>query len=115
MPKCLFIDAFNKTITETTYEQLGGLQKLIDGHIEVAFQWPDGDVLYVDEEGLYRKVHGFRFQPRPDQPLAGSGVIVGREVEGAHHPGGYTTLHPKIKIEDVQRMVTFLDDWRRGI
>lgn len=115
MPKCLFINANDKTITECTYEVSGGLKNLIDGYIEIAYTWPNGDVLFVDEEGLYRKVNGFRFQPRPDQPLAGSGVIVGREVEGAHHPGGYTTLHPMIKIEDVRRMVAFLDDWRRGI
>lgn len=115
MPKCLFIDAFNKTITETTYDQLGGLQKLIDGHIEVAFQWPNGDVLYVDEEGLYRKAHGFRFARRPDQPLAGSGVIVGKEREGAAYPGGYTTLDPTISIKALTPLVIFLNDWRSGI
>lgn len=114
MPKCLFIDANNKAIIERTYDQLGGLQHLINGHIEVAYQWPNGDVLYVDEEGLYRKSNGFSFSLRPDQPLAGGGVIVGKEREGAAYPGGYTTLDPRITVTELSAMVRFLDDWRRG-
>lgn len=115
MPNCLFINANDKTITQATYEVSGGLQKLIDGFIEVAYTWPNGDVLFVDEEGLYRKVNGFRFRLRPDQPLAGSGVIVGKEREGAAYPGGYTTLDPTISIAALTPMVIFLNDWRRGI
>jgi hypothetical protein len=115
MPKCILINANNQTITETTYEVSSGLQKLIDGHIEVAFQWQNGDVLYVDEEGLYRKVNGFSFRLRRDQPMAGSGVIVGAEREGPHYDGGYTTLDPKMTIALLTPMVRFLQNWRMGV
>lgn len=81
--KALHIDAEHLTIGVVEYHGLADLQRLVGGFIEVAYLWPNGDVLYVDEEGLLKlPQRGFRITVRPDQPLAGNGVLVGREIEG---------------------------------
>lgn len=117
MPRALFIDATARTISVVEIAHgsaiLVDLRKLLGGYIAGAFHWPDGETLYVDDEGLLKPpTVGFRFALRADdQPLAGNGVVVGREIEGEAarlHPGGYTSLDPRITVEELRRFVHFV-------
>jgi hypothetical protein len=107
--KAILINSSDRTITAVEYDGLGGLQALIGGSIETACMWPNGDVLYVDEEGLYKPQTGaFQISARPDgQPLVGRGVVVGREVKD-DSAAGYHTEPPAHSIETLTGMVTFL-------
>lgn len=117
MPRALFIDATKRTIEAVEVAHgsaaLEDMRKLLGGYIDLAHAWPNGDSLYVDDEGLLKSpTVGFRFALRlDDQPLAGNGIVVGREVvgaEGRKHPGGYTTRDPRTTIEELGRLVRFV-------
>jgi hypothetical protein len=108
MAKAYWIDSENKSITEVESSSLADMRRHIGGHIEIAFLHPNGDVLYVDEEGLLKNPeHWFRYSHRTDQPFAGNGLLVGREVEGDEYPEGFTTLSPKTSLADFTDSVTF--------
>lgn len=53
------------------------LQSLVKGYIEVAAYLEYGDVLFVNEEGLYQ--FNYFFDIGAHQPFCGPGVIVGEE------------------------------------
>jgi hypothetical protein len=117
MPRALFIDAHTRTISEIEIPHgqaaLAVFRDVLGGYIDLAFGWPNGDALYVDDEGLLKPWRcGFVFALRVDrQPLAGNGIVVGREIEGEEareHPGGYTTEAPRITVEELRRLVRFL-------
>ena len=106
----LFINAPYRTVLEVEIDSLDDMQKLIGGYIEAAYQWENGDVLYVDEEGLL-KVQDYFFalpEERPDQPFAGNGVLVGREEEGPQFAGGYTTHPPAITADELKAKIVWL-------
>jgi hypothetical protein len=117
MPCAYFIDATRRAIeaVEVAHGSAVGadIRRMVGGYFAIAHVWPSGDVLYVDDEGLLKApTVGFRFALRlDDMPLAGSGVVVGREIEGgaaAHHPGGYTTEDPRIMLAQLVPLVTFV-------
>lgn len=95
------------------------LQKAIGGWIEGAYCWPSGDVLYVDEEGLLKpSMHFFRLACREDpQPLAGRGIVVGRElIKGDKWIGNADVA---LLIEELRGMITWLsrvqvEAWAKG-
>ncbi len=100
--KAYWINAKDQTITAVDYEH-GDLQKLVEGWIETAFMWPSGDVLYVDEEGLLKHPqHFFRIPERRDQPLAGNGVLVGRELNDTD-----ITAPPRMSLDNLTKKVRF--------
>lgn len=102
------IDVMAQTITPFDFDGLADLQRAVGGSIEAAANWANGDVLFVDEEGLYKHRSGFWLLPeRPDQMLAGNGVLVGREAEGPY-PNGYTNLPPTMTLEQLTQRVVFL-------
>lgn len=102
--ECYLIDAANKTITATSYLGLSGLQTLIGGYIETAYMWENGDVLFVDEEGLLKPEDKGRFMifERSDQVLMGNGVLVGREVDNDGN-----TDPPAMTIDALRGRVAF--------
>lgn len=117
MPRAYFIDATKRTIeaVEVAHgsDMLIDMRRLLGGHIDIAHIWPSHDCLYVDDEGLLKSpIVGFRFALRLDnQPLAGNGIVVGREIEGEEgrkHPGGYTTGDPRVTIEELVPLVRFV-------
>lgn len=124
MTKAILIDAANREIREIEYSGTYGdprsLQNIIGGYIELAWTFDNGDVLFVDEEGMFKpQRHFFRLSGYPNgRPFAGSGVIVGSEQYNKH--GDYLhTDPPASKIPNLSRMVTFLDraqadSWARG-
>jgi hypothetical protein len=87
--RAILIDAVARQVREVELPdgegaRLAFLNGAIGGYLEVGYMWPNGDTLFVDEDGLRHDwPHGFVL------PLAlfggqflGSGVVVGREVEG---------------------------------
>lgn len=120
--KALFIDAEKREIREVEYSTRGTASgaptvgNYVGGWIEPAYRWPSGDVLYVDEEGLLKPTMHFFFCPfRPDQPMAGNGLVVGREVEDDDVPGGYYTEDPAVTLDWLKRHIVWMsrDDFDR--
>jgi hypothetical protein len=104
--QAILIDSAKREIRAVEYNGLAEMKAFVGGYIEVAFAWPNGDVLYVDEEGLLKpQSHFFRIPERPDQPLCGNGLLVGREVE--HDDGPYHTEPPTLTVEALHATVEF--------
>jgi Domain of unknown function (DUF3846) len=110
MSRAIFIDAEKREISEVECDTLkNGVRRLIGGYIEMAWLWPSGDVLFVDEEGLLKpNEHFFRLSLRQDgQPLAGSGVIVGEEL--LDREGEWIgNADPSISCDTVRPLIQFL-------
>lgn len=113
--KAILIDAAKREIREVEYQPIAiatdvlTLQQHIGGFIEAAYRWDNCDVLYVDEEGLLKQPqHFFSITVRPDQPLAGNGIVVGIEVED-QSATGFHTEPPSITVEELRAIVTFDD------
>ncbi len=104
------IDVTKQIVTAVTFDGYQGMQAHIGGFLEVAFAWDNGDVLYVDEEGLLKGPTFYFGIPtvRPDQPFGSNGLVVGREVEGDHYPAGYTTMPPTITLPALQAIVRWM-------
>jgi hypothetical protein len=114
--KAILIDAEKREIREVEYRPNGvagdvpTIGEYIGGWIESAFTWPTGDVMFVDEEGLLKPtMHFFYCAFRTDQPMAGNGVVVGREVEDDDAPGGYYTVDPVVSVEWLRRRIRWMD------
>lgn len=105
--KAYLIDSTRCIIREVTYDTSDDMRKLIGGYLEVASSLPNGDVLYVDEEGLLKSGQGhFLFELRPDQVLAGNGLLVGAEVQTAE--GEFLGMRdPKTPLYRLVQMVAF--------
>jgi hypothetical protein len=104
--EAIWINAKDKTITKIEYGGLDDMRRLVDGSIEMAYHWPTGEVLYVDDEGLRKTTRGwFRISTRTDQPLSGNGLIVGREINDAGH-----TAPLLLTVDQVAAMVEFATD-----
>lgn len=110
MTKAYLINTRAGTISETSFNDLADVQKLIGTDvIEAAFVWPSGDCLFVDEEGMLRGNQVFfHIAVRTDQMLAGNGLLVGAEVEGEQYPNGYTNADPRMTIEALRALVKFV-------
>lgn len=74
--RVLFIDAVNRTITESKIRGLDDMQKLVGGSIECATQFENGDEVFVNEEGLFGEPQHF-FDVGAHQPFAGNGFVIG--------------------------------------
>jgi hypothetical protein len=109
MSKVIFIDATKREISlvELKTSDWTALRTLVGGYIQAAYGWPSGDVLFVDEEGLLKAPDKFfRITVRPDQPLAGNGVIVGLEINDTD--GDYMgNADVALTVEQVADMVEF--------
>ncbi len=102
--KAYHINSTERVVRQIDYQE-GDLQKLVGGWIELAFRWPSGDVLYVDEEGLLKDLrYGFLIPERPDQPLAGNGSLVEKEIDETGKTGP-----PKMTLRDLTARVRFVE------
>ena len=78
--KCYHVNSETRTIAVREFVGLKDMQELVGGYIEVAYVYPNGDTLYVDEEGLLKQPQfWFKLKQRRDQPFAGNAVLVGKE------------------------------------
>lgn len=83
--RVILIDANNQKIFAMNIkDDLPSLQALVGGHIEAAMGLPQGHVLYVDEDGLYKPQRWFFRMGDYERPFAGNGVIVGPEKYDRH-------------------------------
>lgn len=130
--RAIFIDAERREFREVEYAQ-GYRKPFALSHwlgsraegeehapIEAAYGWDNGDVLWVDEEGLLKPQRFyFRFSLRTDGfPLAGHAIVTGREVE-EDDGESYHTEPPIITIDELKSLITFLtkeqvDAWAKG-
>lgn len=119
MPRALFIDSTAGKVTQIEvpfrgHEFLDALYKRIGCDlIEVATEFPNGDVLYVDEEGLLKEPKHF-FDISAHQPFAGNGVIVGRETDDEGTLADCQTALTDLKITFVGPVVAAVIARQRG-
>lgn len=99
--KAFHIDVTARTVAEVSYEGLDDMQKFVGGGIELAMRLVSGDVLFVDDEGLF-KYHEFFVVPLGHQPFAGNGLVVGKE-----RPNSARTYDPTTRLEDLRAAVRF--------
>lgn len=112
--KALWIESAAGEVREVEYQGLDDLKRMIGGWIEVAKVWDNGDVLYVDEEGLLKATAHFFRLDGIEQPLGGNGVVVGRETGDTTN-----TDPPTMTVEQLRGQVRFLsreqaDAWSKG-
>jgi hypothetical protein len=109
--KGYIIDALNKKIVETDYEY-SDLGKILPGGLTIAAVFKNGEVLYVDDEGLMHKAdRAFRIKKRRDgQPMMSDGMLTGRD-ESHMSPDGdliEVTSDPRMSAEELQEEIEFI-------
>ena len=100
--KVLVVDPFKKRIYEQEIGQdnLQEMQKIVGGHIEAAGSFANGDILYVNEEGLFKdKQEFFKVGEINPDPLAGVGFVQGHDDEGAGKDATISHLDLALKVE----------------
>ena len=92
--KAIVIDPFSQQIYEKKISQdhLPDMQEIVGGYIESAGRFDNGDVLFVNEEGLFKKNQKF-FKVRELSPSP---------LEGAGQDAGMSDLDLAIKVEWVE-------------
>lgn len=98
--RVILIDPRERSVAERDVEMtLESLHELVEGYIEVACRFHNGDVLYVNEEGLFKFAE--HFDVGAHQPFAGPGVIVGPEnAEGWHQDA-------RSSLEEIKAIIRF--------
>lgn len=103
--KAIVIDPFNQQVYEKEIGQdnLPDMQSIVGGYIEAAGRFDNGDVLFVNEEGLFKKNQKF-FKASNVSPssLAGVGFVLGHDEEGAARDAGMSALDVALKVEWVE-------------
>ena len=101
------IDAKKQEVYEVECEgSLGDLQRGADCDcITSAGCLPNGDTLYVDDEGLLKNPERFFFNSDfYPEPLAGSGIVAGSDKEG-------NTVGAKSTLEIIRSKTVFAKDF----
>ena len=104
----ILIDPWLKTITEVQCgEGIEDMYRLMSNPLGpkvdvfcIGRGWPNGDVLYVDDEGLLKR--GMRLFLMDGQHLAGNGLILGSDNEG-------NSVDAKLLLKEVQCLVKWTD------
>jgi len=107
--RAIWINSERRTLHEVDYVDYKELGRAVGGHIACAWRFENGDVCYVDDEGLMKSPrHFFRILERPDgQPLAGNGILTGRD--GYTSEGAETTLDPVTTIDELRSKIMWMD------
>lgn len=102
--KAILIDTVNRTVTEVDAKGLQDYYRLLNcDMVEVATHLGNEDVLYVDEEGLFKQdTRWFKFKGG-SQPYKGNGIVVGTNVRTGN------TIACKSDLETIKRCVEFLN------
>jgi hypothetical protein len=100
--KAFLIDPKQGTITEVQHDDtLQDIYKHIGADCIDAIRINEhGDTIYVDDEGLYRQDHFFKYKSFV-HPIAGSGLVLGADREGY-------SVDPVIGLEELRNNVTFI-------
>ena len=108
--KAILIDSKAREIREVSYSRGEDLRGFVGGFIQaVPVRLPNGDTLYVDEEGLFKPQTSFFMFHGHAAPLAGNGVIVGPEIDDEDAEEGYRTEAPGCSPRSLARFVRFMD------
>jgi Domain of unknown function (DUF3846) len=108
--KAILIDSKAREIREVEYANGADLRGFVGGYIEsVPLDLPNGDTLYVDEEGMFKPQSSFFMIETHPTPLAGNGVIVGPEVDDEDAEEGYRTEAPGCSPRSLAQYIRFLD------
>lgn len=105
--EAIFIDSKNGEVVAVSLtggmdSRLKELQIKLDCRLIDAVRLPNGDVIYVDDEGLFDGKEDFFCIRGAKQPLAGSGVIMGTTRGGKD-------AKPKTTLEWVKDNLIFTD------
>jgi hypothetical protein len=97
------IDPEARSITEFEYDgSMQGIYETIDATMfDVVRLNEKGDVVYVDDEGLYNSNHFWRVANHP-HPIAGKGMVLGTDSQGESQAPSATNL------ETLQASVLFI-------
>jgi hypothetical protein len=100
------IDAVARTITEIDYTYFN-MRTWLPGGVTIGIVYDNGDVLYVDDEGLlHPATRAFRIKKRADgQPMMSDGILTG---EDDMDEGDIGTLPPQFTIEQLQEEIEWL-------
>jgi hypothetical protein len=105
------LNAASQTIQEVEYDYTGpeGISSLAGFGASgfcIGWTWKNGDVLFVDDEGLLKPYqYGFRMRARADgQPYPGNGFVTGRD--SLHDDG---TDPPLKSMADIAMEIEWLD------
>lgn len=104
MSKAILIDVVNKEISFTTINHYKEIYNAI-GHgcntFDCPYQFPNGDSLYVDDEGLlHDDVHGCFILEGWYSPCVGNAIILGTNDEGE-------SIDCKSTLEEIQKQIKF--------
>lgn len=97
--KAYLIDAAARTIVPIDYTYTS-MREHLPGGICIGATFDNGDVLYVDDEGLLQPAtKAFRIRRRRDrQPMMSNGILTGRDNPD---PRSTNTLPPAMSIEEL--------------
>jgi hypothetical protein len=101
--KGLFVDAGGRRITPVNYTY-ATMWEWLPGGITIAKIFPNGDVLYVDDEALLHPVKvAFRLRDSTDemQPFVSNGLLTGRDH-------GKKTLPPAMSADELAQHIVWL-------
>lgn len=102
--RAILIDPFTQTVTETDYNgDFHHIYSLIGCDTFTVLEVGAGNVLYLDDEGLFKDLASqafFGLSGYPN-PLAGKGLILGTNDEGE-------SIATRLTIEQVKRKVVWL-------
>lgn len=99
--RAIKVDAFERTITEVQVDGLKDMQAAVDGYIQIALELPNGDTIFVNEEGLLKGWDAWIYYEGQMQPWIGSAIIVGHDGEGE-------SIDAKSTVEEIKNNIRFL-------
>ena len=105
--KGLLIDPKEKTITEVQHDTADykEIYKLIDcepSPFTIVHIGDGRDVIFVDDEGLFKDPRYFFTIAGYPQPIAGKGLVLGGNEEGE-------TISAEITLEDLKKVIGFTE------
>lgn len=90
--RAIVIDPFDQSVTEVVISgnNLKEIYTILDVTCIDAARLENGDVIYVDDEGLLKSPsHFFHLPGITNEPLAGRGLLVGSTPDGSDGPPRY--------------------------
>lgn len=101
--KAILINPFDQSIREVEYDAKDDdISVIINCRYFDVANLPNGDGIFVDDEGMLNNPTHFFKHEDYHSPLAGKGLILGCDDEGE-------SIAPATTIEEVRRKVTFLN------
>ncbi len=104
--KGILINAYTRKITAVDIEEGDNELQSIYNHlecqyIETGMYLENGDIVFVDEEGMMKECNHFFYMLGAQQPFAGNGLILGMSLSG-------DSRDCDIDIDEVKSRVKFL-------